>query len=85
MNKNKAALVFGSFIALIHFVWGLAIAFSWAQPWMDFVYRMHSLNNPFVVMPFNLGRSIGLVIITFIVGYVFGYVFAMLWNKFHNR
>jgi len=84
MNKNKAALVFGSFIALIHFVWGLAIAFSWAQPWMDFVYKMHFLNNPFTVMPFDLMRILGLVVIAFVMGYIVGYVFAVLWHKLHN-
>ncbi len=84
MNKNKVALVLGSFVGLLHFVWGIAIAFGFAQSWLDFVYKMHSLNNPFTVMPFDLMRTIGLIIITFFVGYVVGYVFAVLWNKFHK-
>lgn len=84
MNKNKVALVLGSFVGLVHLVWSVLIAFSLAQPWLNFVYRMHSLNNPFIVEPFNLMRSIGLIIITFLVGYIAGYVFASLWNKFHK-
>ena len=84
MNKNKVALVLGSFVALVHLVWSVAVALGFAQPWMDFVYKMHSLNNPFVVMPFDLGRSVGLVAITFVVAYVVGYVFATLWHKIHK-
>ncbi len=84
MNKNKTGLVFGSFLGLFHLVWGLLIAFGLAQVLLDFVYDLHSLNNPFVVMPFDLVRTIGLVIFTFIVGYVFGYVIAVIWNKLHK-
>ena len=84
MNKNKVALVVGSFAGLVHLVWGIAIAFGFAQRWIDFVYHIHSLNNPFTVMPFDIMRTIGLIIITFIVGYVVGYVFAWIWNKFHT-
>ena len=74
----------GSFVGLIHLVQGILIALGFAQPLMDFIYNIHSLNNPFTVMPFNFMRSLGLVIITFLIGYIFGYVFATLWNKFHR-
>ena len=81
MSPKKTALVLGSFAGLLHLVWSLAIALGWAQPLMDFIYSMHSLNNPFTVAPFDLMRSLGLVVVTFFVGYVFGYVFASIWNK----
>jgi len=84
MHKKKVALVVGSFTALLHVIWGLAIAFGLAQSWIDFVYNLHSLNNPFVVMPFDLMRTLGLIVVTFIIGYVVGYIFAIVWNKFHK-
>ncbi|MFA5791451.1 MAG: hypothetical protein WC884_00215 [Candidatus Paceibacterota bacterium] len=84
MNKNKVALVVGSFVGLVHLVWGIAIAFGFAQPWINFVFNIHSLNNPFTLMSFDFMRSIGLIIVTFLVGYVVGYVFATIWNKFHQ-
>ena len=84
MNKNKAGLVFGSFVGLIHLVQGVLIALGFAQPLMDFIYNLHSLNNPFAVAPFSFMRSVVLVIVTFLIGYVFGYVFATIWNKFHK-
>lgn len=84
MNKNKIGLILGSFMGLFHLVWGLLIAFGFAQLLLDFIYNLHSLNNPFTVMPFDLMRTIGLIVVTSLVGYIFGYVFAMLWNKFHQ-
>ena len=85
MNKNKIGLVLGSFAGLLHLVWGLFIAFGLAQPLLDFIYNLHSLNNPFVVMSFDIIRIVGLVIFTFIMGYIFGYVFAIIWNKLHKQ
>jgi hypothetical protein len=84
MNRKKVALVVGSFAGLFHLVWGLLIAFGWAQSLLDFIYNLHSLNNPFTVMPFDFMRTVGLVIVTFLVGYIFGFVFAEIWNKFHK-
>jgi len=84
MNKNKVALVVGTFAGLFHLVWGLLIAFGLAQALLDFIYNLHSLNNPFTVMSFDLMRTIGLIIVTFLMGYIFGYVFAALWNKLHK-
>jgi hypothetical protein len=84
MNKNKIGLVLGSFLGLFHLVWGLLIAIGFAQPLLDFIYNMHSLNNPFTVASFDLARSVGLIVVTFLVGYMVGYVFATIWNKFHK-
>ena len=84
MNKRKMGLVLGSFAALMHLAWVVLIAFGWAQPLMDFVYKMHSLNNPFTVMQFDFMRAIGLIVIAFIMGNIVGNVFAMVWNKIHK-
>ena len=84
MNGKNFGLVLGSFAALWHLVWVILIALNWAQPLMDFVYKMHSLNNPLVVMQFDLMRSIGLIVIAFIMGNIVGNVFAIVWNKVHK-
>ena len=84
MNKHKIGLALGSLMGLLHLFWGILIVFGLAQALLDFVYNLHSLNNPFMVMPFDFLRALGLIIFTFLVGYVLGYVFAFLWNKFHQ-
>ena len=85
MNGNKIGLVLGSFLGLMHLGWSVLVALDWGQGLLDFIYKMHSLNNPFTVLPFDLGRSLGLVVITSAIGYVVGNIFATLWNKFHKE
>ena len=84
MNSHKVALAVGSFAGLWHLVWSLLILLGWAGPLLNFVFSMHSLNNPYVVQPFNLGRSLGLVALTFVVGYVAGTVFVKIWKSIHK-
>lgn len=85
MNKNKVGLITGSFMGLFHLGWSILILFGAAQPLLNFIYNIHSLNNPFTVMSFDLLRTIGLIVFTSLVGYIFGYVFAFIWNKFHQQ
>jgi len=84
LNNNKIGLVFGSFLGLWHLIWSILIYFGFAQVCLDFVYNLHSLNNPFVVNEFNLVRSVCLVVITSIVGYIIGFVLSAIWNKVHR-
>lgn len=84
MNTHKVALALGFFAGLWHLAWSVLIAIGWAGPLLDFVFRMHSLNNPYIVQPFDLGRSIALVLITFVIGYGVGTVFATIWKSIHR-
>jgi hypothetical protein len=88
MNKihiKKFGLVLGLFVALVHLVWVLIIAAGWAQGLIDFIFRLHTLSNPFVVQALTLKHAVGLVVVTFVVAYVVGVVFAWIWNKFAVR
>ena len=84
MNQNKTGLILGLFAAFIHLVWSVFVLLGWAQPLLNFIYSMHSLSNPFVVAPFSLGRSLGLIVIAFIMGYIIGSIFSFIWNKIHT-
>jgi heme/copper-type cytochrome/quinol oxidase subunit 4 len=81
MPKNRWGLIVGSFIAGIHLLWVILIAAGVAQAVLDFIYYLHSLNNPFTIQPFELVKSVGLVVFTFVVGYIAGWVIAFLWEK----
>ena len=85
MNTHKVALAVGAFAGLWHLTWSVLIALGLAEHLLNFVFRMHSLNNPYIVMPFNLGRSVGLVVTTFVIGYAVGTIFATIWNSIHSR
>ena len=84
LNRKKVGLALGSFAAFLHFVWVVLLGLNIAAPLMDFVYRMHGMANPYMLLPFDLGRSVLLIVIAFIMGNIIGNVFAFFWNKFHK-
>lgn len=80
LDKNKVGLSLGTSMGLLHAVWALMVALGLAQVFMDWIYSLHFLNNPFLISGFNLVTAVMLVIVTFIFGYIFGWVFAKVWN-----
>lgn len=85
MNKNKVGLTLGALLALWHLVWGIMVALHWAQPFLNWIYKLHFLNNPFKVGVFNITTTITLMVVTFIFGYIFGWVFVYLWETIKKR
>lgn len=81
LKQSSIALTFGIFVALMHAVWMLLIFLGLAQTYLNWIFGLHLLSNPFMVLPFNFGAAVTLIIFTFVVGYVMGLVFAFIWNK----
>lgn len=84
-DKNKTGIAFGTLAALWHLLWSILVAVGITQSWIDFVFSIHFLNNPFTVSAFNAGTALMLIVITGILGYVFGWVFAYIWNWAHKK
>jgi hypothetical protein len=84
MNVHKVGLTVGSFVGLLHLAWEVLIFLGVAQKLMDFKLAMHSLNNPFVVQPFNLGRGVIVIVLATAAGYIVGALFAALFNRLHS-
>ena len=68
MSIFKEILIGGFCLSSLHVIWVLLIAISWAQPLMDFVFKLHMLNSPFQVQAFNVTYAIGLISFTFFIG-----------------
>lgn len=85
LNRGKVALVFGSFAVLMHVIWSTLVALNWAQPFQDFMFRMHFVVNPNLVLPFDLVTAIELVVLTGIIGYIVGFVLATIWNQINQK
>lgn len=85
IQESKTALVVGTFAALMHAVWTLAVLLGFAQPYLSWILGLHFLNNPFSVQPFRLGTALMLVAFTFVKGYLLGYIFAIIWNRLHKK
>ena len=85
MKESKAALIFGTFVALMHLIWSIMVFLGLAQPYLNFILGLHFLNNPYTVSAFSLSTALMLIAFTFVIGYLVGWVFALIWNKLHKR
>ncbi len=85
LNKNRTALTVSLFVGLMHAMWSLMVFMGLGQKMLDMIYRIHFLNNPFVVSPFIATRAVKLIVFTALMGYVVGFVFAFVWNRGHGR
>jgi hypothetical protein len=82
MNLLRTALIGGISLSSLHFFWVLLIASGFAQPLLDFVFKLHMLNSPFQVQAFNPLLALGLIGITFLFGCIYGAIFYLIKSKF---
>lgn len=82
MNLFRTATISGLCLSSIHFCWVLLVALGWAQPLMDFILKLHMLNSPFQVQPFDITLALGLLSITFLIGCFYGTVFYFIKKQF---
>lgn len=86
MKKSKCdcsvqwGLIGGSFLALVHLVWSLAIAITQqgAQQFLTWVLELHRISTTISIKPFDLLNAILLVVVTFVFGFIFGFVISKI-------
>ncbi len=81
LNEHETGLAVGTMMGLAHAVWATLVWLNVAQGFLDWIFTIHSLANPYFVLPFDLARSLTLVGTTFVIGYTMGTVFATIWNR----
>ena len=85
LDKNKTGMVLGKFMFLAHLAWSVVVLLGWGQFYLDKIFHLHYLNNPFTVANFTWAKMGGLLVVVFIAGYIAGWVFAYLWNWVHEK
>lgn len=83
ISPKNAGFALGALLGLCHLVWSTLVAFSLAQPFIDFVFKMHFVVPIYAIEVFDIGTATMLVIITTVIGFALGYIFALIWNKLH--
>lgn len=83
-NPHKTGLVTGVFVGGIHLGWSLLVFLGWAQPLINFIFRLHMLKPLFVVDDFSFVLSLGLILFTSVIGYLLGYLSATVWNRLYK-
>lgn len=84
LNRNKVGIALGGFLGLVHLVWAILVGADLAQPMMDFIFNLHMVINPVLVLSFDWSLAVGLVIFTSVFGYIIGCVFACIYNWAHR-
>ena len=82
-HPTKSALIGGFTLSALHACWILIVASGWAQPLLDFIFKLHMLNSPFVVQPFSILLSLELIALTFVIGAFYGVVFSLIRKLMH--
>lgn len=80
LNAGTVALITGLFTGGIHLLWSLMVMLGWGQTYLNWIFSLHFLTNPFTVTVFSLSNAVILVVFTFVAGYVLGWVFTWVWN-----
>lgn len=80
ISKHKLGLVFGAFLGTWHFVWAGLVLSGIAQSLMNWIFRLHFIEPPYTILPFNFGVALMLILVTSITGYLSGWVFGAIWN-----
>lgn len=80
-NANSVGIITGIIIGALHLTWSIVVMIGLAQPFMDWIYELHFLNNPFQVQTFKLTNAFILVLVTSAIGYLLGWVSTVIWNK----
>jgi len=80
VHVHDVGLIVGATVSIMHIVWSLIVLFGLAEWYMDFIFSLHFLSNPFVIQSFDWGKAIMLWVITFVVGYLIGWVVGIIWN-----
>ena len=78
----KSVLIGGISLASLHLVWITIIATGFAQNLIDWIFKLHMLNSPFQIQPFNFGYAATLLLLTFLIGCFYGGVFELIRNFF---
>lgn len=82
IHPHDVGLILGATVSIVHIIWSLAVLLGLANLYLDFIFSLHFLSNPFVIQSFDWGKAIMLWVITFVAGYLMGLIFAVVWNTF---
>jgi hypothetical protein len=80
IHPHDVGLIAGVTVCLMHVVWSLAVMLGLASWYLDFIFSLHFVSNPYVVQSFDLGKAVMLWVITFVAGYLLGWVSGVIWN-----
>ena len=83
-NKFLIGVIFGIVGAVWHVFWSFLVWAGWAQPFIDFIFRLHFITPPYRIAAFDFGTAALLVAVVFALWFVLGFIAGLVWNVFHK-
>lgn len=81
VHPVRAGLALGIVLGGSHLLWSFLVAVGWAQPLMDFLFRVNFVEPSCTVTAFAAGTAVMLVLVTAGMGFVTGWAVARVWNR----
>jgi hypothetical protein len=81
VHPVRAGLAVGIVLGGSHVLWSFLVAVGWAQPLMDFLFRINFVEPSYTVTSFAAGTAVMLVVVTAAVGFAMGWTVARVWNR----
>jgi hypothetical protein len=78
---RRAGLALAILLGGTHLGWAFLVAVGWAQPLLDFLYRLNFVEPGDTVLPFSAGTALMLVFVTSAIGFALGWCLAAVWNR----
>jgi hypothetical protein len=78
---RRAGITLAVLLGGTHLGWSFLVAVGWAQPLLDFLYRVNFVKPVDEVLPFNAGTALMLVFVTSAIGFALGWALAAVWNR----
>ncbi len=61
-----------------HAVWVMCVSVGWAQPLMDFIFRLHFIDPPYHILRFDIITALELLSFTGLMGLFGGYLIGLV-------
>lgn len=84
MKLHSTGLIMGVFMVVMHALWSAMVFLGVVKMYMDWIFGLHFLSNPFIIRQFSWVKAGTLLLVVFIAGYLMGWVFAFIWNRLHK-
>jgi|KBSMisStandDraft_5_1062788.scaffolds.fasta_scaffold285591_1 hypothetical protein len=84
VNPIKLGFTFGSLAAILHIGWALVVAAGFGQTLVDFALRIHFFTPNTEVEPFEIGRALVLIAVTFSAAFIVAALGGAIWNSFNR-
>ena len=88
MARNRPlrlGIALGVLMIVAHAIWAMCVSLGWAQLFMDFIFRLHFIDPPYRILPFDMVTALKLLGFTGLVGLISGYLIGLVLDATRSK